>query len=124
MISQIDQDIAEKISAGKRFVIASHIRPDADAVGSLLGLGLALMKAGKTVQLVLEDGAEKYDYLPGSEYVIRSPVGEADMIIVVDCSDAERVGSVLNDYGQPDLVIDHHKTNLAFGKTMWWNRTR
>lgn len=38
------------------------------------------------------------------------------MIIVVDCSDAERVGSVLNDYGQPDLVIDHHKTNLAFGK--------
>ncbi len=116
MISQIDQEIAEKISTSKRFVVASHIRPDADAVGSLLGLGLALMKAGKTVQLVLEDGAEKYGYLPGSEYVIRSPVGEADMIIVVDCSDAERVGSVLDRYGQPDLVIDHHKTNLAFGK--------
>jgi phosphoesterase RecJ-like protein len=37
------------------------------------------------------------------------------MIIVLDCSDSDRVGSVLTGYGQPDLVVDHHKTNLAFG---------
>jgi phosphoesterase RecJ-like protein len=38
------------------------------------------------------------------------------MVIVVDCSDPSRVGEVLSAYGAPDLVIDHHKTNLFFGK--------
>jgi phosphoesterase RecJ-like protein len=115
MNSQIDQEIAAKILASQRFLITSHIRPDADAVGSLLGLGLALMKLGKSVQMVLEDGADKYDYLPGQEHVIRAPSGEVDMVIIVDCSELDRVGNVLDGYGQPDLVVDHHKTNLSFG---------
>ena len=115
MTQRIDQEIREKIASHERFLIASHIRPDADAAGSLLGLGLALKHLGKSVQMVLTDGADKFDYLPGFEQITTSPSGETDMIIVVDCSDPDRVGSVLHDYGQPDLVVDHHKTNLEFG---------
>lgn len=112
----IDQAIRSQIKASERFLVVSHIRPDADAVGSLLGLGLALKAAGKTVQMVLEDGAENFQYLPGQELVRRSPKGDFDMVIVVDCSDPDRVGKVLDAYGAPTLVVDHHKTNLQFGQ--------
>jgi len=115
MSQQIDEKIAAQFERAQRILIVSHIRPDADAVGSLLGLGLALMDKGKSVQMVLEDGVDKYHYLPGFEHVTRTPQGETDMIVVVDCSDSDRVGTVLDQYGRPDLVVDHHKTNLAFG---------
>lgn len=116
MTNNLDQKIAAKIMACDRFLIVSHVRPDADAVGSLLGLGLALKNAGKNIQVVLEDGGHNFGYLPGSELISRSPVGDFDMIIVVDCSDPTRVGDVLKDYGKPTLVVDHHKTNLQFGE--------
>lgn len=115
MTQAIDQKIAAQFKSKERFLIASHVSPDADAAGSLLSLGLALMNMGKSVQMVLVDGAEKFSYLPGVEHIVQEASGEADMIIVVDCSDPDRVGSALDGYGPPDLVIDHHKTNLAFG---------
>lgn len=115
MAKEIDLKIAAKFVASENFLIVSHVRPDEDAAGSVLGLGLALKRIGKTVQMVLVDEVDKFKYLPGSEWISRSPKGDVDMIIIVDCSDPARVGSILSDYGKPDLVIDHHKTNLAFG---------
>jgi phosphoesterase RecJ-like protein len=111
-----DQKIAVQIKNSRSVIIASHVRPDADAVGSLLGLGLALRDAGKDVQLVLQDGVGKYTYLPGFDLITVEPKNQTDMLIIVDCSDPDRVGKVLAGYGQPDLVVDHHKTNLKFGK--------
>jgi len=116
MIKENDQKIAERIKDSNSILIISHVRPDADAAGSVLGLGLALENAGKKVQMVLEDGAEKFIYLPGSERITQKPAGEVDMIIVVDCSDPDRVGGALAEYGGPSLVVDHHKTNLNFGE--------
>lgn len=115
MTREIDRKITEKIALSERILIVSHVRPDADAVGSLLGLGLALKKIGKNVQMVLEDGIDKYGYLPGSDFIAREPKGEVDMVIVVDCSDPQRVGEVLSGYSPIDLVVDHHRTNLEFG---------
>jgi len=66
--------------------------------------------------MVLQDGAEKYQYLPGSELIKLAHEAQPEMVIVVDCSDPSRVGDVLSGYGEPDLVVDHHKTNLFFGK--------
>jgi phosphoesterase RecJ-like protein len=58
----------------------------------------------------------KYSYLPGFELIRIEPISQTDMLIIVDCSDPTRVGKVLSGHGQPDLVVDHHKTNLKFGK--------
>jgi phosphoesterase RecJ-like protein len=115
MTKKIDQNIKEKIESSEHILIASHVRPDADAAGSLLGLGLALKQAGKQVQMVLEDGADKFQYLPDYDLITQAPQGKVDMVVVVDCSDPTRVGHVLDGYGRPDLVVDHHKTNLDFG---------
>ncbi|MGB4595777.1 MAG: bifunctional oligoribonuclease/PAP phosphatase NrnA [Anaerolineaceae bacterium] len=113
---KIDQQIREAIATNTTFVVVSHIRPDGDAIGSALGLAQALRIAGKQVAVVLEDAvAEKYASLPGSGQVVKQLPNDYDYLIVVDCSDPQRTGSVLKGL-QPDLVIDHHKTNLNFGK--------
>lgn len=116
MTENINEKIAAKIHNSHHILIVSHVRPDADAVGSVLGLGLALEGIGKQAQMVFEDGVRKYQYLPGIEKIISAPQGDVDMIIIVDCSDPDRVGDVLKGYGKPDLVVDHHKTNPQFGE--------
>ncbi len=106
-----------ELQRANRILIVSHVRPDGDAVGSLLGLGLALQMAGKTVQMVLVDGVPASEsHLSGADQVRSKPEGTFDLTVVVDCSDLERVGQALNGYGAPDLNIDHHITNLNFAR--------
>jgi phosphoesterase RecJ-like protein len=105
------------VSRANRILIISHIRPDGDAVGSTLGLGLILEEMGKEVSFVLEDGVPKvFFHLTGADRIIKEAVGVFDLVIVVDSSDIERIGSVLDDFGEPDVNIDHHPTNTQFAK--------
>jgi Exopolyphosphatase-related proteins len=109
--------IKERLDKSKNIVIASHIRPDGDAIGSLLGLGLALRDAGKSVQMVLADGvSSSFRHLDGSELIVKGPTAEHDTFITVDSADFKRVGKAFENFGQPDINIDHHKTNEHFGK--------
>lgn len=104
-----------KLKSAQRILLISHLRPDGDAVGSLLGLGQVLETAGKEVNLVLEDGVPKsFHHLPGVDRVYRQAAGVYDLIIVLDSSDVSRIGGVLDEYGQPDVNIDHHPTNTQF----------
>ncbi len=117
MTDQISGDIKKRLVDAKKVVIASHVRPDGDAIGSLLGLGLALQDAGKTVEMILADGApSSFKFLEGSELVKKEPSGGHDTFITVDCADFKRTGKVFENFGQPDINIDHHKTNEKFGK--------
>ena len=116
-MNDLQKQISEQIHAAQRILITSHVRPDGDAIGSSLALALALLDAGKQVQVVLADGLPaSFDHLPGSENILTSAQGEFDLIISVDCSDLKRVGNALDGYRTPDIVIDHHATNAAFGK--------
>jgi len=109
--------IKERLDKSRKVIVASHVRPDGDAIGSLLGLGLALRDAGKSVQMVLVDGvSSSFRHLEGSELIAREPKGEHDTFITVDCADFKRVGKVFESFGGPDINIDHHKTNELFGK--------
>jgi len=109
--------VKDHLEKAKNIIIASHVRPDGDAIGSLLGLGLALKDAGKSVQMVLVDGvSSSYKHLEGSELILKSPDGEFDTFITVDCADFKRTGKVFESFEQPDINIDHHKTNENFGR--------
>ena len=106
-----------RLAAAQRILIVCHIRPDGDAIGALLGLGLALQAAGKTVQMVCADGVPaNLRHLEGSQQVLDRPKGDFNAICVVDCSDLKRTGSVLESYPQPDINIDHHITNLEYAR--------
>jgi phosphoesterase RecJ-like protein len=113
----LNTSIKKRLAEAKQVLIASHVRPDGDAIGSLIALGLALQGAGKQVQMVLADAIpSSYRHLKGSEQVRTQPEGEFDTFVVVDCADFKRVGRELQAYGQPDINIDHHITNEKFGK--------
>jgi len=117
MSEAITGAINDRLEKSRNVVIASHVRPDGDAIGSLLGLGLALRDAGKSVQMVLVDGvAASFRHLEGSDLIVKTPTGEHDTFITVDAADFKRVGKAFEDFGQPDINIDHHKTNEKFGK--------
>jgi phosphoesterase RecJ-like protein len=47
---------------------------------------------------------------------MKSPKDPVDLAFVVDCSDQRRTGTALEDYGDADIVIDHHQTNELFGE--------
>jgi phosphoesterase RecJ-like protein len=103
------------IQEAKRILVISHIRPDGDAVGSVLGLGLALQAVGKDVQMILEDGVPKsFRHLKGWDQIIKRVEDPYDCSIVVDCSDLTRIGHVPSDDFVSDINIDHHNTNLNF----------
>src|SRR5690348_18281414 len=111
MNSDIIGEIKSRLAAAQNIVIASHVRPDGDAIGSLLGLGLALRDAGKSVRMVLVDGvAASFRHLEGSQLIVKEPSREHDTFITVDSADFKRVGKAFENFGQPDINIDHHKT--------------
>ncbi len=110
-------EAAKTLRTADSVLLVSHIRPDGDAVGSLLGLGLALQNGGKRIQMVLADGVPaQFRHLPGCEAVLHRPEGDFDVICLLDCSDAGRVGVELPGNKIPELNIDHHITNLRFAR--------
>jgi len=112
------------VSVGKRLLeanrpaLVSHIRPDGDAIGSLLGLGLSLLEKGKDVQIISVDGVpSNFHHLAGYDLIRNRLEGEFDYLCVLDCSDFSRFGGALDSHKKPDLNIDHHQTNINFAKT-------
>ncbi|MDP2994578.1 MAG: bifunctional oligoribonuclease/PAP phosphatase NrnA [Anaerolineales bacterium] len=115
-MNDLQKKIKDRIQAAQRVLVTSHVRPDGDAIGSSLAFALALLDAGKQVQVVLSDGLPaSFKQLPGADMVRTKADGEFDLIVSVDCSDLKRIGDSLDGYHAPDIIIDHHVTAEAFG---------
>jgi phosphoesterase RecJ-like protein len=111
------REAARCLNHAHSVLIVSHIRPDGDAVGSLIGLALALEQKNLQVQMVIGDGVPaSLRHLEGSNRVLHKPQREFDLIITVDCSDLERAGIALKEKPAPDINIDHHVTNTKFAR--------
>jgi phosphoesterase RecJ-like protein len=115
------EEIGDVIAKHKHFVLLSHVRPDADAIGSQLGLAHPLKALGKKVTLINEDGVpESLAFLPGSEWITQ-PQGEvdADVVIALDTATQPRLGANVNQAVAKIPVwvnIDHHITNPRYGQ--------
>ncbi len=115
-------DAVRLIKAARHIAMASHINPDPDAIGSLLGMGHMLQSLGKKVLLLCDDKVpHSVRFLPGSRQV-RSDIPRsfaADLFIALDAGDLERLGESVQPFlksGTPILNIDHHVTNLNYGQ--------
>ncbi len=119
--------IGRFIRRARRVMVITHVAPDGDAIGSLLGLGRALHKLGKEYTLACADLVPKgFAYLPHSETIARPPPsgwpkGKYDLVISLDCGDLERLGTAYDESlaGLPIINIDHHVTNTHFGTVNW-----
>ncbi len=108
------------IKKGKRFLVVSHVNPEGDAVGSLLGVALALRSLGKDAVAYLEDPIPAlFKFLPGADTVVHSldGAGSFDATFAVDCGQKERLGKGFVELKEPGTIvnIDHHATNDNFG---------
>jgi phosphoesterase RecJ-like protein len=104
-----------------------HENPDADALGAALGVGLALEALGARFNAVCADPVpDMYDFMPQVERFRRAPEPDLDpdLIVVCDCGDLQRIGTVLRENEElfervPIINIDHHISNPGFGTTDW-----
>jgi len=114
---------ASEIRNRRRFVIASHIRPDGDAVGSQLAMAYALRALGKDVRVVSRDPAPPALLaFPGvAEIDITDRVDDpGDAVIVMESGDLTRTGVAGLDRGFI-INIDHHVDNTMYGAVNWFD---
>jgi phosphoesterase RecJ-like protein len=117
--------VANAIDAADNILCVSHVAPDGDAIGSLLGAGWMLHHLGKTPTLALHDPVpEDLRFLPGADQVIGpQDVGaDYDLILCLDASSPDRMGKVHREADHihiPLAVVDHHVTNTRFGTANW-----
>jgi phosphoesterase RecJ-like protein len=115
------EQIGQYIHQARRIAIVTHERPDADALGSSLGLAHALRRLGKEATVFLFDPIPfGLDFLPGLDLIVAGlPGPETDLVIAVDAGELAQIGSRLYDaiirLGAPLVVVDHHESNTGYG---------
>jgi bifunctional oligoribonuclease and PAP phosphatase NrnA len=110
------------ITDSSSILLLAHVTPDADALGSALGLGLALQGLGKKVQVTVGEPGfttpTSLDFLPGTE-LIRAPedLAPVDLVISCDVSSDARLGSgkSILEAAAVSVAIDHHPSFTGFG---------
>lgn len=110
------------LRAAGSVVLVCHVNPDGDAVGSMLGLGLALRAAGIPAVASFGGGPElppTYRLLPGQD-LIRHPADlppAPAVLVTLDTNSPERLGELepLLDSAGAVLVLDHHAQGDGFG---------
>jgi bifunctional oligoribonuclease and PAP phosphatase NrnA len=113
-------DSADEVS------LACHVRPDADALGSMLALALALTaRPGVPAAVVASFGDTPFtipaslDFLPGTGLLTppeRFP-GRPPVMVTLDAASIDRLGPLAASAAAAGelIVLDHHASNTGFG---------
>jgi bifunctional oligoribonuclease and PAP phosphatase NrnA len=120
-VNKMINEISRVLSEEDNFIVVTHVNPDGDAVGSLLGLNGALREMGK--QSIALTGAPVpvlYDFLPGKSDIITdvSMLSNCpNWIISVDVAAEDRISADIKSFRNNARIInlDHHPTNPGFG---------
>jgi bifunctional oligoribonuclease and PAP phosphatase NrnA len=108
------------IESAQRPLLVCHVSPDGDAIGSVVGLGRVLRHFGLTPILACSDPIpDSFHFIPGSDEIVSQVDAPFDLVIALDSSDLRRLGHFadLPRFADvPLLNIDHHLTNLYYGR--------
>jgi phosphoesterase RecJ-like protein len=131
VVRRIPDTITKSIYEADNFVLLTHVHPDGDALGSMLGLADILDCLGKKVFCFLEEPVSHlYTFLPACDRVntdltaLHAFVHEAAgkvIVIALDCGDDNRLGKHKEELLaiNPFIVIDHHKSHKDYGEYRW-----
>ena len=120
-INQLHMALCEANS----IMLTVHMRPDGDAIGSMVAFYEALIAQGKTVHMVVDDVIpERYSFLSYIDHIKDVAYYEAntvsvDMLMVLDASTYERIGRVGALFSAPIFNIDHHISNSEFADHLY-----
>lgn len=119
MSKRIMDLIIRHIKKSSHILVATHMNPDGDAIGSLMALGLSLNALNKKTTLYCESPIPAvYRFLPEVhrvEHHINS--GDYDLAVILDCGNLQRIGTAVSTVSGIQAIanIDHHITNTGFG---------
>lgn len=126
-LDAVPAEVPARLLQARRVMTVCHENPDADALGSAIGIALALEARGARTTVVCADPVPAmYDFLPEVARVRTAPEAgfDPDLLVVCDCGDLERTGAVLQENAElfervPVVNIDHHVSNPEFGTIDW-----
>lgn len=113
----------DRLLAHDRFVLTTHVRPDGDAIGSVLALAHVLAAQGKTATVLLSDPApDTLAFLPGvatalvydaTDLAHREALATATARVLLDANTLDRTGRLAATWrdgapGTEHFVVDHH----------------
>ena len=113
-------NILSCIEKAGSIMIAGHVRPDEDCVGSCMGLFHYIkdMYPDKKLDVRLEEVPESYRIIPGCDAIDTEYAEEViyDLFIAVDVSEVNRLGKALPYFQAASykICIDHHISNSSF----------
>jgi phosphoesterase RecJ-like protein len=130
-IAAVPAEVVNRIKAARNVLTVCHENPEADALGSALAVALAVEELGGRATPVCADPfPAMYDFMPRIDRFRQDPDADLDydLIVVGDCGDLERIGSVLGRNAElfarvPIVNIDHHISNTGFGVVDWIDAT-
>lgn len=106
----------------KQFVLACHVNPDGDAIGSMTAMSFFLKQKGHQVTMISPNafpeflswmkGADDIHIFERCDELCRQAIAAADCIILLDFNALARSGVLHNEIGKtrcPRILIDHHR---------------
>ncbi len=119
----------------QKIVITTHQRPDADALGSSLGLMLYLQKKGHDVKVItptdypdflkwMKSNDEVVIYSEKTKQRSKELMDQAKLIFCLDFSALSRIedlGDMVRDANADKVLIDHHLDPEDFAKYRSWD---
>ena len=119
------QELIDLLNAHHRVLVATHVHPDGDAIGSAMGLSLFLEELGKDTLVLIDDPVPRiYRFLDPAHHIHHYEperddplIAACDAAAVLDVGSLDRVGRIgdaLRRHAVPQACIDHHATNDGF----------
>ncbi len=111
--------IVEKIKSSSKIVIAGHVMPDGDALGSAIALYYIIKKydRSKDVKVCFNDDLPEYmETLNKDVKIYKEVSGEIDLLISVDTANIERlaVTDKMIENSKFKVLVDHHISNKGY----------
>jgi len=123
------------LDSPKNVVVTTHVNPDADALGSSLGLAAYLTKTGHKVHVITpSDYPQFLSWMKGNDEIIvysnsllpsiKEIIDEADLAFCLDFSSLDRIkelGGLIKASNSTKILIDHHLQPEGFADYNFWD---
>jgi len=109
-------EVKNKIGSANSITILSHLNPDADTLGTALGI-YALLSKDKRLKVEVVNASTALplylDFLPNFKKIKHHMDYTDSLILSCDCGSVDRLGFDLE--GRDIINIDHHESNTGYG---------
>lgn len=115
------EQIASLLTDPSEIILVTHVNPDGDAIGTILGVYWLLVKKGHTVNMIVPNEIPFFlEWLPGCERILvaeknldraNNLIKSAQLLICLDFNASDRLGELEAEFLKArgtKVLIDHH----------------